>query len=154
VTKLLAAILLVSLPSCLENNATFWKQYNGSDDSVVITVQPTVGEDALLELLSTTGAAVVGEARVSPGAGPVGTEHFISVTIDDQLQADVGRISIEANSVRGLTVHEMIQDSAQKGYWEMSVTSLGEDDESRQDDFTFVLWEESTKDDPDAVKVD
>ena len=84
----------------------------------------------------------------------MGTEHLLTVSLDDQFAWDVGRVTVEADSVRGMTVHELVQDSADTGLWLVSVTSLGNDDEVREDTFRFVLWQESEKDDPDAVKVD
>ena len=152
--KLLAAVWLASIASCLEKNATYWAPYNATDDSVEVAVGRVVGDDVVVDLSSTTGATLLGEGRISPGSGPVGTEHMLSVMLDDGFEADVGRVTAEANSARGLTVHEFDQDSADPALWMVSVTSLGEPDEVRDDTFRFVLWQLSDKDDPDAVKVE
>ena len=144
---------IAGIGNCINGGATYWSPYNGGDDSLVVSVGAALGDDVSLDLSSTTGATLIGTASVSPGAGPVGTEHLLTVSLDEQFAWDVGRVTVEADSVRGMTVHELVQDSADTGLWLVSVTSLGNDDEVREDTFRFVLWQESEKDDPDAVKV-
>ena len=152
--KWVFAALLAGIGSCLQGGATYWAPYNHNADSLSVSVGVEAGEDATLELSSTTGMTVLGTATISPGSGPVGTEHVVSVHLDEPFEVDVGRVSVEAESVRGITLHKLIQDSADPGLWVVSVTSLGDDDEVRDDTFRFVLWQVSDKDDPDAVKVD
>lgn len=153
--KWVFAALFAGIGSCLSGNATYWAPYNGTEDIVSVSVGgDVVGDDISIDLTSTTGATVLGTGTVSPGAGPVGTEHLLTVALESAYAGDVGRVSVEAESVRGVTTHEFVQDSADTGLWVVSVTSLGISDEIREDRFRFVLWQESDKDDPDAVKVD
>lgn len=143
---------LVNLGNCFSDDAVYWAPYNSAGDAVEISVGPEVGEDKTIELFSSTGAVSVGTATISPGSGPVGTVHAVEVTVDEEFAADVGRVTIDADSSRGLTAHELTSDSALAGLWVSSVTSLGDDDEVREDTFTVVLWQLSDKDDPEAVQ--
>lgn len=148
----MVAAWLISAPACLEKNATFWAPYNGENDRVSVFVQDEAGPAAEIDLESSTGSIVVGTARVDPGGGPVGTEHQVLVSIEDSFVSDVGRVTLEIEGDRGFTEHELVQDSALQGTWVVQVTSVGEARESREDSFRFVLWQESEKDDPGAIK--
>ena len=148
----MVAAWLIGLPSCLEKDATFWAPYNGEDDRVLVFVRSDVQGAVDTDLRSSTGSVTVGTATVDPGAGPVGTEHFVTVEVDEAFVEDVGRVTLEIEGDRGATEHELMQDSALAGTWVVQVTSVGEEQESREDSFRFVLWQESEKDDPGAVK--
>jgi hypothetical protein len=153
VAKVAVFAMLAGIGSCLDKNA-YWAPYNGDADEVAVDVGVPEEDARTADLVSTTGSTAIGQATIEPGAGPVGTEHTLTVILDDDFSEDVGRVTVEASSNRGLTTHELMQDSAQAGLWVVDVTSLGEDDEVREDTFRFILWQLSEKGEPNAVKED
>lgn len=134
---------LFVLSACPATGEITWVQFNGSDDTleVNVTASTDLGDVRVINLTSTTGANEVGTAQVDPGSGPVGTDHELLVTVDDAYQEVVGRVTVVADAGdRGNAEHELIQDSADHGYWVLSLTSLGAEAEERVDTFTVVLW--------------
>jgi hypothetical protein len=119
-------------------------QFNGMDDAfdVGIVASDELGSVSDIELLSTTGAVVVGTASLDPSTGPVGTDHLIQVDISDDWEEVVSRVTVLVDAGdRGNAEYEFIQDSADHGYWETELTSLGEEGETRTDTFTLQLWQ-------------
>ena len=151
-SKVGIVVWLFSIGSCLEKDAVYWAPYNQDSDQIAVDVGAEQADARSTELLSTTGSTVVGEGLVSPGAGPVGTEHTIQVLMVEEFQDDVGRVTIEIEGSRGVSTHELIQDSAQPELWLVDVTSVGEAQETRQDEIRFTLWQEAEKGDAGAVK--
>jgi hypothetical protein len=150
-----AALWLFGLGSCLQDDAIYWAPYNGGDDTVRVAVGAgEAGPDVEVTLMSTTETVEIGVGTVGPGSGPVGTEHWVYVRVDDLYSDDVGRVTLETDGQRGLTQHVMLKDSAEAGLWVTSVTSLGDATESREDVFRFVLWRLSDKQDPTAIELD
>jgi hypothetical protein len=130
---------------CQEEVEPTWVQFNGSDDTVVIEV----GSDELLDpvscdLTSSVTGLVVGSATVSPGGGPIGTEHSILVIVGDDWEHDVGRVSVRTDSgERGKDEYELEPDPADEGYYGLTIISVGEEGEQRSDSLTFRLWYDS-----------
>jgi hypothetical protein len=96
-----------------------------------------------IDLTSSTGLVVLGTATVSPAGGPVGTIHELSVVIDDEYEESVGRVTVRTDSgERGKDEYELEGDSADEGYWKITLVSAGDSDEVREDSFTIRLFEE------------
>ncbi len=146
--------------ACDNKGKVVWVEFNAPDQTIKVEVLPAgspEGEDTTLELLSNLGRTVVGEALVSPGSAPVGTEHLLAVDVLDDFEEIVGRVTVvvdteavkdldddgEADS-RGEGEFELLRDSADPGAWALTLQSLGADDESRTDRFTVVLWEKDS----------
>lgn len=130
--------------NCGDNVSTEWQRFNGLDDQVLVEVVPEVdpGASVTADLTSTTGETIVGEVRVSPGSGPVGTVHRVVVEVGATWEDDVGRVDIEVQSQgRDARVLEMEQDSADAGTWVLDLRSYGTQDEARTDVFRVRLYE-------------
>lgn len=141
------ALLPLSLlfGACTEEQETAFLQFNATGESLTIYV----GDDSRLEqedsidLTSSTGLVVLGTATVSPAGGPVGTIHELSVVIDDEYEESVGRVTVRTDSgERGKDEYELEGDSADEGYWKITLVSAGDSDEVREDSFTIRLFEE------------
>lgn len=141
---------------CQQDTEPNWVQFNGAADAVTIEV----GIDSELdpvscEITSSVTSLVVGSATVTPGGGPIGTEHTILVVVEDDWENDVGRVSVRADSgERGIDEYELEADPADEGYYGLVIVSVGDEGEQRSDELTFRLWydseEESTGDDTGA----
>jgi hypothetical protein len=119
-------------------------RFNSEDDEirVEVTASLDVGDAVTGDLLSTTGAVVVGEVTVEPGSGPVGTLHVVTIDIDDEYEDIVVRTSLSIDAgVRGLDDFDLTRDSADSGLWRLELESSGVDDETRTDVFTVELFE-------------
>jgi hypothetical protein len=96
------------------------------------------------DLRSTTGSNVLGLVSVDPGSGPAGTDHILSVNVDEDYSEIVQRVTVIADAgVRGLDEYELRQDSADHGLWVITLTSVGEMGETRTDLFEIALWEDT-----------
>jgi hypothetical protein len=141
---------------CQEEVEPNWTQFNGDADSVTIEVGAAEELDAVsCELTSSVTGLVVGSAEVSPGGGPIGTEHTLLVVVEDDWENDVGRVSVRTDSGdRGSDEYELESDPADEGYYGLTIISVGEEGEQRSDTLTFRLWydseEETTGDDTGA----
>lgn len=138
----LIALLLAA--GCKKSD-TEWIRFNGESDdlSIEVTASADLGDEVSIELSSTTGTVVVGEAYVDPGSGPVGTDHELFVDVFDDYEEEVGLVTVITESgERGEEEYELRQDSADHGHWVLTLTSLGEEGEVRTDTFTIALWSE------------
>lgn len=147
---------LALLAACNKDEIT-WVQFNADEQILKVEVLPVgeaVGEPVTLDLMSNLSRTEVGVAAIDPGAGPVGTDHLVTVDVYDAFEEEVLRVTvfIESEAVSDLDgdgepdsrsedEYELRQDSADLGAWAMSFTSLGEDNERRTDSFTFYLWQ-------------
>lgn len=139
--RLAAVALLAAVAGC-DKNAEEWSRFNATTDVLEIQVGAEVGDPVTIELHSTTGSNVVGEATVTPGSGPVGTDHEVTVLVADEYEAVIERVSVQSDAGdRGVEVHELVQDSAEHGLWWRILTSVGEEGETRTDTFEVQLWE-------------
>jgi hypothetical protein len=133
---------VLATTGCNKDNETKFDQYNSGDDSLTIEV----GIDELLEpteigLMSSTGQVEVGLARVTPGGGPIGTNHDIVVEVYDAYQDVVDRASVRLKSPnRGSDEADLDQDSADEGVYMITMESVGDEGEERVDTLTFRLW--------------
>lgn len=134
--------IALAVAACdLGGDSAGWVRYGAEDQSVTVFVGPDA--DALpvsLELLSTTETVVVGTATVTPGGGPVGTQHDVVIELADEYEGDVARVTLTTSGDRGSQKHVLVQDSADVGLWKLPITSLGAPDEVREDNFTVDLW--------------
>ena len=79
---------------------------------------------------------------LDPGGGPVGTEHSLRVSVNEDFEADVQRVTVrvEAGSY-GTDVFDLEQDPAFMAEWGIELQSLGGSDEPpREDTLTVKLW--------------
>jgi len=140
---LLLALLFMA---CNGKDEVEYTQFNVDDDEVTIQV----GVSDLLDpvntvIRSTTGEVEIGSGEVSPGGGPIGTDHEVVIIVFDDYQDQVDRVSVRTSSPgRGEDEYDLIQDSADEGYYKLTITSAGEPDETRDDTLTFRLWQAST----------
>lgn len=128
--------------SACNKDEIVWIQLNGKD---VVDVQvvdgPVVDDPAVLELTSAVEGRRVGEASVTPSAGPVGTLHEVVVVVDVDHEERVQRVVlVAAAGSRGRREWEMRQDPAFLSSWGIEVQSLGEVGEVRTDEFTIQLF--------------
>lgn len=125
-----------------------WVRFNADDQDLTVQVGPgALADPQTLTLLSTTESVEIGEAVLTPGGGPVGTEHSVIVTVLDAYEEQVGRVTVLTEGERGTQTHLLVQDSADPGLWQVSVQSLGAEDETREDVFTIRLWTPAGEDD-------
>ena len=134
------------LLGCEEEDVEY-SQFNGTSD--IIEVSVGVDEElpsAEINLLSSTGQVVVGTAAITPGGGPIGTRHTLVVNVDAQWEARVSRavVSTDAGD-RGTEEFTLERDSADAGYHQIDIVSVGEEGESRTDTLTIHLYTEEAQ---------
>jgi len=141
----LALVSLLGLAACDQAEEVTYVQYNASGELLTIQVgAETLLEPSSIELNSSTGSVVVGTATVDPAGGPVGTEHTVTVEVSDDYENDITRVTVRTDSGdRGEDEYELEGDSADEGFWKLTLVSAGEADEVREDTFTVRLWESS-----------
>jgi hypothetical protein len=149
-------LLLVVLVGCPEDEIV-WVQFNADkDQTITVQVLPEgspEGEPVIIDLLSNLSTTVVGTATVDPGSGPIGTNHLLTVAVDDEYEEMVGRASVEVKSeavsdldgdgepdARDSDGYDLRRDSADPGMYAITLQSLGAADEQREDEFTIRLW--------------
>ncbi len=151
---LMAGLLALPLAAgCGGDSDLGWVAFSSEGESLVIEVidGPPADDAALRDLTSTTGSVIVGTATVEPARGPVGTEHQVTVAVDDEYEEVVRRVTLETEGDRGSQRHLLVRDSADLGLWRVDVISLGTEGETRQDTFTFRLWRPAEEDEePDT----
>ena len=113
-------------------------QFNSPDDAFIVEVGTAeLGEEQLIELHSSTGQVIVGSATLSPGSGPVGTEHQL-VVIVIILGKLVEQVRLEVDSgERGLEDRYFKSRFCRPGYHTIDIVSVGEENETRTDTFQF-----------------
>lgn len=142
-------LLVVSgLVACNKDDEVEYTQFNADDDEVTIEV----GVDEELDpvetaLNSSTGEVEIGWAEVRPGGGPIGTEHEIVVIVDDDYEDIVDKVTVRTDSGdRGEDEYDLDQDSADEGYYKVTLVTVGEEGEMRDDTLTFRLWDAEEED--------
>lgn len=138
----LTAIVL-ALAGCKSEEQASYIQFNATDDQVKVEVGVAdLLDPAQTDLHSTTGEVVVGNAMVDPGGGPAGTSTSVVVVVDDAYEALIDRTSVRIDSGdRGVDEYDLTQDSADRGYWKITLVSVADEGERRTDIFTFRLWQ-------------
>jgi len=145
---------LLTLFACSEDVEVVYAQFNADTD--VVTVQVGVEqttEPVEIALHSTTGTVEIGTALIDPGGGPIGTEHVVIVEVSDDWENQVVRATVSADAGdRGEDEYTMEPDSADEGMYQLTLVSVGEEGEVRDDILTIRLWEEdlSEQDDEDT----
>lgn len=144
---------MLSLLSCGDEDTVSYVRFNGDDDIVTISVGVAdLLDDITIDLHSTTGEVVIGSAVVSPGGGPIGTTHDVVVVISDDYEDKVDRVSVRVDSGdRGEDEYDLERDSADEGYYKLSMVSVGDDGEVRDDTFTIKVWDEDGDSDGDTA---
>lgn len=153
------ALLFLGLPlgvaaQCTGNNDAGFVAFNAGDQQLTVQVGPDADpEPVSLRLLSTTETIEVGEATITPGGGPVGTEHDVIVNVLDDFEDRVTRVTVITAGERGEQTHLLVRDSADLGLWQLPLESLGAEGEQREDTVTVRLWraaDDGEDPDPDA----
>lgn len=152
-TALLPLALFASLAlavGCSQDDEIVYEQFNATDD----TIEVEVGAEELLPartepLFSSTGEVEIGQVTVDPGGGPIGTNHDVVVIVtneDPQFWAsEIDRVSVRTSppdDARAIAEDEydLRQDSADEGYWKITLESVGDPGEVRTDTLTVRLW--------------
>jgi hypothetical protein len=149
IRTLTLGIPLVALPmfgGCDEVEEANWIAFNASTDGVNVVVgAKKTGPAVVADVHSTSGSVVVGAFSVDPGAAPFGTEHLVTVNVEDTWSEVVGRVtvSVDAGDL-GIEEYTLRQDSANHGYWWVEVLSVDDGSSSREDEFTATLWQDDT----------
>ena len=142
----LGLLLVVPLlgADCSGDEEIVYEQLNASSDSVTVEVGVEQElDDASADLSSNTGSELVGLVTVSPGGGPVGTVHAITVEVGEALLDDVDLVRVNAIADgREARLVDMVQDSANEGIWFVELQSFGADDELRSDTLEIQLLED------------
>lgn len=142
----LFGICLLGL-GCGEETEQEYSQFNATTDTLAITIAPDADDSPEeIELRSSTGQVVVGTAVLTPGGGPVGTEHQLVVEVADTWQGQVEEVIISIDSGdRGVEEFTLKRDSADPGYHQIDIISVGEENEVREDVLTIQLFANDTE---------
>ena len=142
----LALILSLVVACGDKDESADYVQVNATDDVITVDVGATdVLEARTVELRSNTGAVVIGEGEVSPGGGPIGTVHTLSVRIDAEYAELIDRATVRISSGdRGEDEYTLTQDFADEGLYVYELKSVGALGEEREDVFTLRLWDLTT----------
>lgn len=134
--------IAATLFACKNGDEVTWRQFNNTADTIQVEVAPgEPGDAAVADLTSNTGAVIIGSVAVTPGRGPVGTNHLLLLEVDDEWEDRIRRATITSLGARGEEQYELRQDAADPGIFDLTLTSLGAEDESRIDEWTITLWE-------------
>jgi hypothetical protein len=145
-------MLLAVLLACSEGDEVTYTQFNSDTDQLTIQV----GTEELLDpvtisLYSTTGTVEIGSATADPGGGPIGTRHTLTVEVFDDWENDVSRVSVRTDSGdRGEDEYDLEGDSADEGLFQLELSSVGDEGETREDTFTIRVWEDDTSSSDDT----
>lgn len=137
-------LVLLAVGCDSTDDETDWIRFNADKDAIAVevTADKALGPDVSEALYSTTGSNEIGMVTVSPGSGPVGTDHLVTIVVADDFQEVVGKVSVRPDGDRGSLTYDARQDSADHGYWVLTLTSQGSEGESRTDLFYLELYEE------------
>jgi hypothetical protein len=138
------SMLYLGLLGCNKDDGAVWVRFNGDEDlaELQVTAGLELGEDVVVDLTSTTGATVVGTATLTPGSGPVGTDHRVLIALGEDYSERVQRVEVVVDSgARGERTFSFDQDSADLWKWVLDLTSYGVDGEERIDTLSFELYE-------------
>ena len=116
-------------------------QFNAQDESLEVHVGVATLEDSITRTLnSSTGLVEVANAEIDPGGAPFGTIHQVRVQLLEEYQEAVKEVYVDIDSgSRGIRTYMLVPDSAQPSLHVINIESIGEEDETRYDAFTFRL---------------
>jgi len=142
-------LALVAASGCKKDDEATYTQFNAENENLEIDVGAAKKAPAeTIVLYSSTNLVTVGTASVDPSGGPIGTEHVIVVIVEDAYENVVDRVSVRTESPeRGEDEYDMDPDSADEGFYKLTLVSVGEPDEVRTDTFTIRLWDEDDDED-------
>ncbi len=142
----LPLLITALLVGCNRDEEIEYEQFNANDD----TIEIEVGVDELLDfrradLRSSTDSVDIGWVEVDPGGGPIGTNHVVSVEVFDAWAGEGDRVSVRTtppDDDREIAEDEydLVQDSADEGYYKITLESVGDPGEVRTDTFTIRVW--------------
>jgi hypothetical protein len=94
----LFGICLLGL-GCGEETEEDFTQFNSTTDTLTVSVTPDAVESTTeVDLRSSTGQIIIGTAILTPGGGPVGTEHQLVVEVANTWQGQVEEVVISIDS--------------------------------------------------------
>ncbi len=127
---------------CGEESETDLDLFNATTDTFEVSIATDADTTPQeIELHSSTGQVIIGTAVLTPGGGPVGTEHQLVVEVADTWQGQVEEVIVTVDSGdRGTEEFTLKRDSADPGYHQIDIISVGEDAEIRTDVFTVQLF--------------
>jgi hypothetical protein len=143
-------LVLVAASGCKKDDEPTYTQFNAENENLEINVgvKEISKTSAMITLFSSTGEVTVGTATVDPDGGPIGTEHVIVVEVEDAYENVVDRVSVRTESPeRGEDEYDLDPDSADEGFYKLTLVSVGDPDEVRTDTFTIRLWDEDDDED-------
>ena len=134
----------VLLLACQESEEDNYNLFNAETDQLEVSVGIEEESEAqTIELHSSTGQVIVGTATLTPGGGPVGTEHQLIVEVENTWETEVTRaVLIIDSGERGEKEYVLNRDSADAGYHQIDIQSVGDVGEVRTDTFTIQLYAE------------
>lgn len=130
--------------ACQESEEENYNQFNAETDQLEVSVGIEEELEATtIELHSSTGQVIVGTATLTPGGGPIGTEHQLIVEVENTWETEVTRAVLVIDSgERGEKEYILNRDSADAGYHQVDIQSVGDIGEVRTDTFTIQLYVE------------
>jgi hypothetical protein len=143
-------VLVAAANGCKKDDEPTYTQFNEENENLEINVgiKAISKTTAQITLYSSTGEVTVGTAKVDPDGGPIGTEHVIVVEVEDAYENVVDRVSVRTDSAeRGEDEYDMDPDSADEGFYKLTLVSVGAPGEVRTDTFTIRLWDEDDDED-------
>ena len=130
--------------ACDESSEDNYNLFNADTDKFEVRIGIEEETEAqTLDLHSSTGQVIVGTAILNPGGGPIGTEHQLVIEVDNTWETDVSRVVLMIDSGdRGIKEYTLDRDSADAGYHQIDIQSVGEEGDVRTDIFTIQLYAE------------
>ena len=134
---------LLGVAACADDSEVSYDRFNATGETLVVDVgAEELGETASIELQSSTGAVIIGEASIDPDAGPSGTVHLLEVEIQEDYVHQVDKVSVEIDSgERGSQVIDLMADSAAESLYRIEIESFSEEGEMRTDELEIQVWD-------------
>ena len=138
------ALFGVLFIACDESSDDSYNLFNSDTDQFEVSIGiEEETEVETLDLHSSTGQVIVGTATLSPGGGPIGTEHQLVIEVENTWETDVTQVILMIDSGdRGTKEYVLDRDSADAGYHQIDIQSVGEEGEVRTDLFIIQLYAE------------
>ena len=138
------ALFGVLFIACDESSEDSYNLFNSDTDQFEVSIGiEEETEVETLDLHSSTGQVIVGTATLSPGGGPIGTEHQLVIEVENTWETDVTQVILMIDSGdRGTKEYVLDRDSADAGYHQIDIQSVGEEGEVRTDLFIIQLYAE------------